>query len=458
MSNVLIKVENVKKSFKIGNSEIEILKGISFEIQQGDFAVIFGPSGSGKSTLLHVLLGLEIPTTGNVTFLGESLYEGKDEDQRSSIRKKHVGMVYQQPNWIKSLNVVENVAFPLILLGVEKAESVKQAWKQLDQINLQKWVSYIPTELSGGQQQRVALARALITNPSVIIADEPTGNLDFQAGQDLMDLLMKLNGQGRTIIMVTHDLEYLKFAKRAIQILDGRVVAMFDETNKDKMMENIKGKRGIETQIGDKTVTVGDSTSATATVTASSTVVSSTVSAPVSTQPTTPAITNVEVKSPVVVEQPLMQTQMEETFVKIEAPKIEEKKPEQTPTSLIEEKKTEQPTTTQAEVAPMEKAPVQTEINTGPENHASIVNEVRDIIQKQNLSNQNLNPTETPQAETNVAQKSETVVNKPLVSTSKTHLSLDNTISTIISVKTGPKNTKNNKMMFKNVKRSISRI
>ncbi len=261
MANTLLKVENVKKSFKIGNSTIDILKGISFEVNQGDFAIIFGPSGSGKSTLLHVILGLEIPSEGDVTFLGESFYKLKDEDDRSGIRKKHIGMVYQQPNWIKSLNVVENVAFPLILLGVEKAESVKQAWKQLEQINLQKWVSYVPTELSGGQQQRVALARALITNPSVIIADEPTGNLDFQAGKDLMNLLMKLNEQGRTIIMVTHDLEYLKYAKRAIQILDGQVVAMFDETNKDKMIENIQGKRGIETEISDKTVTIGSTVS-----------------------------------------------------------------------------------------------------------------------------------------------------------------------------------------------------
>lgn len=335
MPNTLLKVENVKKSFKIGNSSIEILKGISFEVNQGDFAIIFGPSGSGKSTLLHVILGLEIPSEGDVKFLGESFYQGKDEDDRSAVRKKHIGMVYQQPNWIKSLNVVENVAFPLILLGVEKAESVKQAWKQLETINLQKWVSYIPTELSGGQQQRVALARALITNPSVIIADEPTGNLDFQAGQDLMNLLMKLNGQGRTIIMVTHDLEYLKYAKRAIQILDGKVVAMFDESSKEQMMSKIMGKRGIEAVIGDKAVseitTMPQATNSTATNTTSGFDVTNSLSTAPNTQPapTEQPQTNPNAETPV--NTPVQPAQT--TTAVVETPQ-EQSKPVETPTEI----------------------------------------------------------------------------------------------------------------------------
>lgn len=245
--DVVIKVENVFKSYKVGSQEIPILKGVSFEVKKGDFAIILGPSGSGKSTLLHCVLGLEIPTSGKVTCLDVDLYSLPSEDHRSDFRKRHVGMVYQQPNWIKSLSVVENVSFPLALLGVEKSEAIKEAWHSLQTINMQNWVSYIPTELSGGQQQKVALARALVTNPELIIADEPTGNLDYESGQDLMKLLVSLNDQGKTVIMVTHDLEYLKYGKTAVRIKDGKVLDILVGEDKEALQKSVNTKRGVDT-------------------------------------------------------------------------------------------------------------------------------------------------------------------------------------------------------------------
>lgn len=245
MAEAAIKVENIFKSYKVGTQEIPILKGVDFEIPLKDFSIILGPSGSGKSTLLHAILGLEAPTSGKVYCLGTDLYAFPTEDDRSNFRKRHVGMVYQQPNWIKSLTVVENVSFPLALLGVEKSEAMRRAWHSLETLNMQNWVSYIPTELSGGQQQKVALARALVTDPELIIADEPTGNLDFESGQDLMQLLVRLNESGKTVLMVTHDLEYLKFSRTAIRIKDGKVLDITQDKAKEDLQNSVSTKRGV---------------------------------------------------------------------------------------------------------------------------------------------------------------------------------------------------------------------
>lgn len=185
--------------------------------------VIFGPSGCGKSTLLHVLLGLEPPTKGKVIFFGKDLYAGTSEDDRAQFRKEHIGTVYQQANWIKSLSVLENVAFPLMLVGENKLTSLERAFESLRLLKMDHWADYSPSELSGGQQQRAALARAMITQPDVIFADEPTGNLDFESGQNLMQLLRELNNIGKTIVMVTHDMEYIKYAKSAVNLRDGRL-------------------------------------------------------------------------------------------------------------------------------------------------------------------------------------------------------------------------------------------
>jgi ABC-type lipoprotein export system ATPase subunit len=244
-SNVIIDVSHVHKSFHVGIQDVHVLKDISFQVTAGDFVVIFGPSGCGKSTLLHILLGLEGPTTGTMTFLGKNLYEHEAEDERSDFRKKHIGMVYQQPNWVKSLSVVENVAFPLLLVGKSRTESLAKATELLDMVGMLEWAHYAPTELSSGQQQRIALVRALVSNPEVIIADEPTGNLDYESGQALMELLQDMNAkQKKTIIMVTHDLEYIKYAKSAIRIFNGQVLNTYTEKTKDKLLEDVKSKRG----------------------------------------------------------------------------------------------------------------------------------------------------------------------------------------------------------------------
>lgn len=239
----VIRVDNLQKSFKVGVQDIPVIKGVTFEINTGDFAVIVGASGSGKSTLLHMILGLETPSAGSVYMLETNLYKLGNEDERSKFRKRHVGMVYQQPNWIKSISVIENIAFPLLLLGMDKVDAIMKASTLLLDLKLQNWAHYLPTELSGGQQQKIALARALITDPDIIIADEPTGNLDFESGQALMQQLLDLNNKGKTILMVTHDLEYLKYAKTAIKVFDGTIAGIYTGQEKEEFQGSFLGKK-----------------------------------------------------------------------------------------------------------------------------------------------------------------------------------------------------------------------
>ncbi len=244
----IIRVENVCKSFRLEVQETQILKDISFTVEKNDFLIIFGPSGCGKSTLLHTMLGLEPPTSGDVYILEQNLYRDRTkEDERSDFRKRHIGMVYQQANWIRSLSVMENVAFPLTLLGTNKLDSARKAWEMLAKVSMQNWINHKPTELSGGQQQRVALARALINDPELIVADEPTGNLDYESGQELMQMLVDLSNQGKTIVMVTHDLEYLRYCKTAVRIFDGKVVGIYKGEEKDNLLKGeIQTKRGSD--------------------------------------------------------------------------------------------------------------------------------------------------------------------------------------------------------------------
>ena len=244
MSEAVIQTKNLHKSFHVGTDDVPVLKDINFEVTASDFMIIFGPSGCGKSTLLHTILGLEEPSSGTIIILGQNLYDGFTEDQRSKFRKKHIGMIYQQPNWIRSLTVLENVAFPLSLLGIEKEQRTISVFSMLEKVNMVDRASYIPSELSSGQQQKVALARALITNPEIIIADEPTGNLDFESGQELMQILTKLNvEQGKTIVMVTHDLEYLKYAKNTVKMIDGKVVNEYKENQAGQLLKEVNMKR-----------------------------------------------------------------------------------------------------------------------------------------------------------------------------------------------------------------------
>lgn len=243
-NNIAIEVRDIYKSFLVGTQDVPVLRGISFNIKEGDFLTIVGPSGCGKSTLLNTILGLEKPTKGKIDFFGVDLYENKTEDNRASLRKQLAGLVYQQANWIKALNVIENVSFPLTLLGKGEEECHERAMEALKKVGMDKWAHYAPTELSSGQQQRVSLARALIHNPELIVADEPTGNLDYESGQKVMQLLHDLCKKGkRTIIMVTHDLEYIRYANAVVHMLDGAVIKIYDDSNKEEIMRTFNLKR-----------------------------------------------------------------------------------------------------------------------------------------------------------------------------------------------------------------------
>lgn len=222
--NVIIKLRGVKKSFKVGGRRVPVLKGIDLTFYSGEFAIVYGPSGCGKSTLLHTTLGLEKPSRGKVELRGENLYRLGD-DERTNYRREKIGMVFQQSNWIKSMSVWENVAYPLNLAGHQFDQTRSLALEALTEVELDDWADHKPTELSGGQQQRAALARALVTEPWIIIADEPTGNLDSKAGSDLMELLARLNRKKRRmILMVTHDMGFLPLANRRVAMQDGQIV------------------------------------------------------------------------------------------------------------------------------------------------------------------------------------------------------------------------------------------
>lgn len=243
MANKILEITNVFKEFVLGETIVPIIKGVSFVVNEGDFVIIFGPSGCGKSTILNMLLGLELPTKGEISFLGKNLY-ADNEDGRAQLRKQKVGMVYQQSNWVKALNVIENVSFPLTLRGFSAADREKKAWEVLKLVGMEQGAFQTPTELSSGQQQRISLARALISDPVLLVADEPTGNLDSKASEEIMELFRQFNHQGKTVIMVTHDLEYLSYATKSVNIADGLLVGEYQANDKrlKKMSISKRGK------------------------------------------------------------------------------------------------------------------------------------------------------------------------------------------------------------------------
>ncbi|MCA9372936.1 ABC transporter ATP-binding protein [Candidatus Woesebacteria bacterium] len=223
--HVVIKIKHMSKTFGKDLAQSTVLKDIHLNLYSGEFVIISGPSGSGKSTLLHSILGLEAPTSGSVTVRKVNLYKDLTDSERTSFRREKIGVVFQQSNWIKSLNVLDNVSYPLWLAGVRENAARSRALESLASIGLDEWAMHAPSELSGGQQQRVALARALVSDPGIIIADEPTGNLDSEASAEMMSLLARLNReQSRMIVMVTHNLSLLPIASRRIVIKDGSVV------------------------------------------------------------------------------------------------------------------------------------------------------------------------------------------------------------------------------------------
>ncbi len=222
-SHATLEVRKLKKNFLVGKEEIPVLKGIDLKVDFGEFVVILGPSGCGKSTLLNTILGLEEPTEGQVLVRGKDVYT-MDEDGRANFRRQKFGVVYQQPNWIRSLNVIENVAFPLNIAGVHHHTAMKRAKEILYLFKFDKYEKYYPMELSGGQQQKLSMCRALIANPWIVLADEPTGNLDTITAEDLMYDLKVLNSESRrTIIMVTHNTDYERYATKLIYMEDGLI-------------------------------------------------------------------------------------------------------------------------------------------------------------------------------------------------------------------------------------------
>lgn len=240
----LVLLEDLKKTFIVGSQNVEVLKGISMKVSKGGFAILFGPSGCGKSTLLHIMIGLEYATSGRVIFDGYD-FSNMIEDEIVAFRKDNVGVVFQQSVWVKSLNVIDNVSMPNRLRGKSYEESEKKSLECLDKVGMRDWAYYHPSELSSGQQQRVALARALTTDPLVVVADEPTGNLDTVSGDELMKLLVDLNKTGVTILMITHDLEYMVYASRLFHILDGLLVEELDKKGAIEMSKKIVSKKGI---------------------------------------------------------------------------------------------------------------------------------------------------------------------------------------------------------------------
>jgi putative ABC transport system ATP-binding protein len=251
----LIKTIDLYKSFPLGDQHVEVLRGVNLEIVEGEFAIIFGPSGCGKSTLLHTILGLEPPTKGEILVEGKDFYS-LTQDERSLYRKRKMGTIFQQPIWIRSLSVIRNVAFPLRLLGYEEKEALEKARSVLRGVGMENWANYLPTELSAGQQQKVSLARALMADPVFLAADEPTGNLDTFSGQELMEDLLALNKKGKTILMITHDLEYLRYAGRIFHMVDGQIVEerRRDNGKKSPMLNDKKlGKRSRMIDVRDPT-------------------------------------------------------------------------------------------------------------------------------------------------------------------------------------------------------------
>jgi ABC-type lipoprotein export system ATPase subunit len=221
--NIVIKLDKVIKTYDLGEEKLQILQSISLQIESGDLVAIVGPSGSGKSTLMHIMGMLDKQTTGTIELAGHDVSD-LTEIQLAKLRNQYIGFIFQQFNLLTRTSAVENVLLPTVYSekGIDRTEKAKQI---LTDLGLGERLKNYPNQLSGGQQQRVAIARALINDPAVIFADEPTGNLDSKSGHEVVEILKKLNAEGRTIVIVTHDLELAKMAHRTIKIFDGKIIS-----------------------------------------------------------------------------------------------------------------------------------------------------------------------------------------------------------------------------------------
>ena len=222
MANPLIKISNIKRDFVLGNEIVYVLKGIDLQINKGEYVALMGPSGSGKSTLMNLLGCLDTPTSGTYILNGKDVSQMKD-DELAEIRNKEIGFVFQTFNLLPRTTALDNVALPMIYAGYSKSERNERATEVLKQVNLADRMDHQPNQLSGGQRQRVAVARALVNKPSIILADEPTGNLDSKTSVEIMKLFGDIHASGNTVILVTHEEEIAAYANRVIRLRDGLI-------------------------------------------------------------------------------------------------------------------------------------------------------------------------------------------------------------------------------------------
>lgn len=218
----LVTAKNISKVYRMGSEEIRATDDVSLDIEEGEYVVIMGPSGSGKSTLMHLLSCLDTPNTGTLNIFDTDIMSAKDDDL-AKLRSEYIGFIFQKFHLIPHLSALENVALPLVFQNVKKIEREERAEKVLSTVGLGDRLHHVPSELSGGQQQRVAIARSLVTEPKVLFADEPTGNLDSESGRNILKVLDKLHKQGKTVIVVTHDVAMKNMGTRLIEVKDGKI-------------------------------------------------------------------------------------------------------------------------------------------------------------------------------------------------------------------------------------------
>lgn len=241
----VIEISEVGKVYGLGEASTIALADVNLKIEAGEFVAVMGPSGSGKSTLLNIIGLLDTPTVGSYLLDGQPV-AGLSESRRAKIRRERIGFIFQSFNLLNRMTVIDNVALPLMYSGVSHVKRLKKASKILGKLGLNEREYYYPNQLSGGQTQRVAIARALVNDPAIILADEPTGNLDTKTGQTIMETLVQLNKEGNTVIMVTHDDRLSAYAHRIIHVIDGQVIEQ-SKSVKPKSSKNVKAKKPTKT-------------------------------------------------------------------------------------------------------------------------------------------------------------------------------------------------------------------